>query len=453
MTKQHRRSWTGVLATLSLLASLCLITSSAVAQEVDEAVEINVTVEAFAASSQECLDAFSAFVQADAIDIVPPLVAAPTIVSFCVIVTNGGDELLTDYILTLNTVPELEWEVAATDDAADLRPGRSTLFVSESSWLVSAATPPLAVEVTSSNPDQQIIVSAPIELDRRDVSVSPGDYRVDVGQTVEVILEIDVTEWPAGALTTVLSYDHTVIEPLADGLHPQCNAIVADNLVCERLSLSAFEISVGRSAPEQWDGSAQLVSIPFVAIAPGSSTLGFDAPSVLWGTVPGSASFLLPQEVEGSVRVRTPGPLWYPDLDGDGFGDATAEPFANPVQPLQTYVEDNTDCDDADPLVSPGAIEVLLNDVDENCDGQLNGPGVVIGDVSCDGRLSILDAVLITRYEVGNVEGLATCADSGSPGMFLPAADLNGDDVVNIFDAVTLARCLVGLESEYCPGG
>ncbi|MCB9677617.1 MAG: putative metal-binding motif-containing protein [Alphaproteobacteria bacterium] len=58
---------------------------------------------------------------------------------------------------------------------------------------------------------------------------------------------------------------------------------------------------------------------------------------------------------------------WYRDADGDGYGDAadsTSAPTASPG-----YVADATDCDDADPLVHPGADE-RCNDADDDCDGQ-----------------------------------------------------------------------------------
>jgi hypothetical protein len=46
-------------------------------------------------------------------------------------------------------------------------------------------------------------------------------------------------------------------------------------------------------------------------------------------------------------------PVWYPDVDGDGFGD-----FDNPVVACDAplgFISDGTDCDDADPLTLGGA--------------------------------------------------------------------------------------------------
>ena len=58
---------------------------------------------------------------------------------------------------------------------------------------------------------------------------------------------------------------------------------------------------------------------------------------------------------------------WYPDADGDGYGDATAPPLVDCVVP-PGHVTDHSDCDDADPAVNPGAAEVC-NGMDDDCDG------------------------------------------------------------------------------------
>ena len=57
---------------------------------------------------------------------------------------------------------------------------------------------------------------------------------------------------------------------------------------------------------------------------------------------------------------------WYGDLDGDGFGDATNS--TDTCDAPADFVADNTDCDDTNPLVNPGATEVCdAADVDEDC--------------------------------------------------------------------------------------
>ena len=74
--------------------------------------------------------------------------------------------------------------------------------------------------------------------------------------------------------------------------------------------------------------------------------------------------------------------LWYPDADGDTFGDSAAAgtPYcADPSTDGDTWLTDNTDCDDAVAEVNPGATEVCDElDIDEDCSGDADNadPGV-----------------------------------------------------------------------------
>lgn len=69
----------------------------------------------------------------------------------------------------------------------------------------------------------------------------------------------------------------------------------------------------------------------------------------------------------------TPGlKTWYYDGDGDGYGDMgdAIESAANP----KGYVDDDTDCNDADAGINPGATEIAGDGIDQNCDG-VDTPG------------------------------------------------------------------------------
>ncbi|MFH1464551.1 MAG: MopE-related protein [Pseudomonadota bacterium] len=60
---------------------------------------------------------------------------------------------------------------------------------------------------------------------------------------------------------------------------------------------------------------------------------------------------------------------WYADADGDGFGEAATTATAC-TQPTG-FVADDTDCDDAQAAVNPGATE-LCDGVDDDCDGAVD---------------------------------------------------------------------------------
>lgn len=67
-----------------------------------------------------------------------------------------------------------------------------------------------------------------------------------------------------------------------------------------------------------------------------------------------------------------PPSTWYADTDGDGYGDLNA-PLSvchNATAPAG-YVQNSTDCDDTNPSVHPGAVEVC-NGLDDNCDGTID---------------------------------------------------------------------------------
>ncbi len=90
---------------------------------------------------------------------------------------------------------------------------------------------------------------------------------------------------------------------------------------------------------------------------------------------PGAAELCNGQDddCDGFVDDEDPGlgdgQLWYADVDGDGFGDAADGVTACEVP--DGYVDDASDCDDADAAVFPGADEAC-NGVDDDCDGEID---------------------------------------------------------------------------------
>ncbi len=73
---------------------------------------------------------------------------------------------------------------------------------------------------------------------------------------------------------------------------------------------------------------------------------------------------------------------FYADADGDGFGNLN-ESILSCTLPAG-YVTDSTDCDDANSIINPAALEICANEIDDNCDGLIdeNCCGVPIGETT-----------------------------------------------------------------------
>ncbi|MCO4772039.1 MAG: FG-GAP repeat protein, partial [Deltaproteobacteria bacterium] len=90
-----------------------------------------------------------------------------------------------------------------------------------------------------------------------------------------------------------------------------------------------------------------------------------------------------------------------PDADGDGAADAGVG---------------GTDCDDSDPAVRPGRPE-LCNEVDDDCDGTVDGLSPLdgepaYGDLDGDGAGDPLDLVLACAPPAGYVDNALDCDDA-----------------------------------------
>ncbi|HEX8435407.1 putative metal-binding motif-containing protein [Archangium sp.] len=93
-------------------------------------------------------------------------------------------------------------------------------------------------------------------------------------------------------------------------------------------------------------------------------------------------------DCDGNVDQGVGSP-WFPDRDGDGFGDKAATAVLSCTRPANSgttrYVENATDCRDSDPGAFPRAnfTETRCDEIDEDCDGTVDD-GFAKG-TSCSG--------------------------------------------------------------------
>ena len=90
-------------------------------------------------------------------------------------------------------------------------------------------------------------------------------------------------------------------------------------------------------------------------------------------------------DCDGQVDDDDPGlsgalNTFYADMDLDGYGDATTS--ASYCAEPSGYVSDDTDCDDGDADINPGATEIPQDGIDQDCDGT-DGP-FVVADLAVD---------------------------------------------------------------------
>jgi len=85
---------------------------------------------------------------------------------------------------------------------------------------------------------------------------------------------------------------------------------------------------------------------------------------------------------------------WFPDGDLDGYGDETASPVSaceDPSGATTAYVDDDTDCDDGDADINPGATEVYGDGTDQTCDGA-DVPGFACSGYTVPGSYASIGA-------------------------------------------------------------
>ena len=73
---------------------------------------------------------------------------------------------------------------------------------------------------------------------------------------------------------------------------------------------------------------------------------------------------------DGNANIHSP-QTYYRDADGDGYGSSTTTSVCSLTAPAG-FVTRTGDCNDSDPAISPAAVEVCGNGIDDNCNGRVD---------------------------------------------------------------------------------
>jgi hypothetical protein len=151
-----------------------------------------------------------------------------------------------------------------------------------------------------------------------------------------------------------------------------------------------------------------------------------------------------------SIALAGPRTKYYRDADVDTYGDPND--WVRDTSPPPGYVEDNTDCDDTDPDVNPGAEEVCGDGIDNNCDTQIDegcsgGQTTYYRDADSDTYGDPNDSVVDTSPPAGYVEDDTDCDDT-DPDINPGATEICGDGIDQDCNGVDPA-CSAGKGKKY----
>ena len=124
-----------------------------------------------------------------------------------------------------------------------------------------------------------------------------------------------------------------------------------------------------------------------------------------------------PATDSSSMTVTVTGSTYYVDGDGDGYGDANDNGALFCSNPGAGYVTNNSDCDDTDGAINPGATEAC-DGVDNDCNSQIDD-GLTFTTYYVDGDGD--------GYGDVNDNGTSLCANPGA-GYVTNNSDCNDND-------------------------
>jgi len=138
------------------------------------------------------------------------------------------------------------------------------------------------------------------------------------------------------------------------------------------------------------------------------------------------------QDCDGEDAATTTA---YADTDIDEYGDPNAP--LDVCGDVEGYVADGTDCDDTNPLINPGASELICGDtVDEDCDGVTACP--LSGDIDLSG-------------EGWSALGMLVATSPGGGTSLAAGLDVDGDGVSDAAIGGTDAAWILSVGTDRAP--
>jgi len=185
-----------------------------------------------------------------------------------------------------------------------------------------------------------------------------------------------------------------------DGIDNDCNGTVDEGFVSSPYWPDADLDGFGDT-----NASAQIACTPIAGFVNNADDCD-DTDSAI-SPVAAEVCDQIDQDCDGTADDGLPTSEWFPDADGDGYGDLDADPVES-CDIVEGRVQDNADCDDTNASVNPAAVEVPDDGSDNDCVG---GDEVTI-PVDSDGD-GIPDSIDPDPNSTGDVTGSAPDPDFG----------------------------------------
>ena len=231
------------------------------------------------------------------------------------------------------------------------------------------------------------------------------------------------------------SYAVTVTDAAGSEATVSVNIFEPDYLYLEWDWWNTYDVSCGGIA----DGSASVYlaggTAPVTVTWSGPD--GFSETGLSAENLGGGTYFVLATDANGctvgaTVEIFDPNSIYYPDNDGDGYGDPGGAVSACGAP--DGYVANDLDCDDGDPTVYRGA-EELCDGIDNDCDGEVDEDGSLLSyyyDADIDGYGDPATAIFACEQPFGYVDNGDDCDDGNS--VIYPGATEACDGIDNDCD-------------------